>query len=59
MDESTAAPIRTASGECPRREHQENSSRVEGLVRLTRLTGVASFLVRNIFFVTKSDFFQD
>ena len=37
---------------------QENSSRVEGLVRLTRLTRVASFLVRNIFFVTKSDFFQ-
>ena len=42
-----------------RRIHQENSSCVEGLVRLTRLTGVASFLVRNIFFVTKSDFFQD
>ena len=48
----------TPTAHIARKEHQENSSCVEGLVRLTRLTGVASFLVRNIFFVTKSDFFQ-
>jgi len=49
------AQCRVLLGKMPNTFHQENTSRVEGLTRLTRLTDVANLPVRNLsspFFLT-------